>query len=288
MHLGSGEMLILGLAAGTGAVAAAHAIGTALGGDVAGLERFLMLIEFGGISALAAGEAVLVGVPILVLAGWRYWSSGFRLGLGVVAMPLALAVLVGSVKYAHVAREAGSARHAREMAEAAKLGERKRLREIAFACEGFCGFGEDSGPLVWLVGQADGVADYNAIGLMLNRNAQRSARSAWLPDPRTALEVAVDRYDTQPDLVAYLLGVSRVNHHFLVDRVTAAEIDATLLYAVRRRAGAPLMELLVGNGANPQANVDDGATALEASAWYPDGELAQAVRRALTVGMNPR
>ena len=281
-HLGGLEILVLVLAFGTGGLAAGHAIAMAIGADAAGLEPPLMLLELGGILALGEGGAVVVGVVLFGLAGLRYWHKGFRLDVSVVAMPVAIAVIVWSVKYAHEAREAGAARHAREMAEAAKLGEKQRLREIAFACHGFCGFAVDSGPLVWLAAQADSTADYNAIGLMLSQRADRNARSGWLPDRRTALEVAVDRYDAQPDLVAYLLGISRAQHHFLVAHASAAEFDATLLYAVRRRAGAPLVSLLVGNGANPNANVDGGATALEASAWYPDGELAQAVRRALS------
>lgn len=287
-HLGGVEILVLVLALGTGGLAAAYAIAMAVGAHAAGLEPPLMLLELGGILALGEGGALVVGVVLFGLAGLRYWDNGFRLDARVVAMPLAIAVIVWSVKYAHEAREAGAARHAREMAEAAEQGGKQRLREIAFACHGFCGYTEDSGPLVWLVGQADSVADYNAIGLMLNQRADRSARSGRMSDPRSALEVAVDRYDTQPDLVAYLLGISRVNHHFMVTRASVAEFDATLLYAVKRRAGAPLVSLLVGNGANPNADVDGGATALEASAWYPDGEVAQAVRRALNGGNGSR
>ena len=177
-HLGGVEILVLVLALGTGGLAAAYAIAMAVGAHAAGLEPPLMLLELGGILALGEGGALVVGVVLFGLAGLRYWDNGFRLDARVVAMPLAIAVIVWSVKYAHEAREAGAARHAREMAEAAEQGGKQRLREIAFACHGFCGYAEDSGPLVWLVGQADSVADYNAIGLMLNQRADRSARSA--------------------------------------------------------------------------------------------------------------
>ena len=121
-HLGGVEILVLVLALGTGGLAAAYAIAMAVGAHAAGLEPPLMLLELGGILALGEGGALVVGVVLFGLAGLRYWDNGFRLDARVVAMPLAIAVIVWSVKYAHEAREAGAARHAREMAEAAEQG----------------------------------------------------------------------------------------------------------------------------------------------------------------------
>lgn len=257
------QVLVVVLALFAGSVATTYALSAEFGNSVRGLEALLALLALGGHSAVAEGEAVVVGVALLALSGWRYWHNGSRLNASVVALPIALVVIAASMKYAHFAGETGMARHARQMADAVGKAERTQLRELVFACEAFCGFHLDSGPLVWLVGVADSTADYNAIGRMLTLQADRGARSSWLADRRSALEVAVDRYATEPSLAPYVLGFgSESRFYFMVPGASAEEMNAALFYAVARRAPAPLIRALVAKGASPQADVR-GSSALE-------------------------
>ncbi len=269
------QVLVVALALFAGSVAAAYALSTEFGNPTQGLEALLALIAVGGYSAIAEGEAVMVGVALLALSGWRYWHNGFRLNASVVALPIALGVIAASMKYAHFAGETGMARHARQMADAVGKAERTQLRERVFACEAFCGFHLDSGPLVWLAGVADSTADYNAIGRMLTLQADRSARSDWLADRRSALEVAVDRYATEPSLAPYVLGIgSESRFYFMVPGASAEEMDAALRYAVARHAPPSLLRMLVAKGASPQADTRGGSVPerARADADAPAGE----------------
>ena len=84
-------------------------------------------------------------------------------------------------------------------------GDRQRLREVALPV--FCGFARDSGPLVWLVGNAASDADFNAIGAMLNRGAAQRPLGLAARSPDAAGSSGLDRYATDSNLAPYLLGI---------------------------------------------------------------------------------
>lgn len=234
------------------------------------LERHIGLISYLGVTALGNPEVIWFCAVVVGLSLWRFQRRG-QLD-AVAALPLlAFAVIVLSVGYGHHVRKARPAQHAAAMRKAIEQGERKRLRELALACDWFCGFERDSGPLVWLLSQADSDADINAIGWMLRRNAVRSDVSHWLEDRRTPLEVAVDRYGSDPSLLSYLLGFDNNGRHFEVSRAPSTDRDAALIYAVRQRAALPLIRKLLRAGANPTV-AWNGTTAVDTAkrVAYPE------------------
>lgn len=249
-----GVSVLTSLLAGyAGLVTVAHWFLTVCGQDALQLETHLGLIGVAGYAAVRNGEAIWVAAVLLIVAGWRCYRRGFALDAWIVYIPAAILIVALSVWYARAAGETRSARHAEELADAVARGDRKHLREIAFACNVFCGFDRDSAPLARLVGEADSLADFNAMGLMVSRGAARNVRSGWLADRRTPLEIAVDRYEVNPALVLYLLGIGSADFHFRVARAGAADLDAALLYAIRRRASQALVRELMKHGAKEPA-----------------------------------
>lgn len=245
--------LVCALAVYAGSVALLDGVGSALGRDMSMLDKHLAVIAFAGLAALSHGEALWAALCVLGFGVYRWYRNGRRMDAAIALSFTSIALVVASMLHAVDAAERRTGLHAQALAAAVNQGDRQRLREVALGCEVFCGFARDSGPLVWLVGNAASDADFNAIGAMLNRGAPRNARSGWLPDRRTPLEAAVDRYATDSNLAPYLLGISRVNFHFTVPRASQVELDAALAHAVQTRTPQALISELLQNGARPPA-----------------------------------
>lgn len=237
-----------------GLVGLVHLGASVTGADAAALEPHLVFLGLMGLMVLEVWVLLAVAALGFGLHGaWRWHQHGFRSATFSLCIALAIVVLVEGVLYGHAASRQREKSHAKALKEAVARGDRKHLREVVFSCKQFCGYEADIGPLVWLVSQAESEADINAIGRMLERkHVPRQVRSAWLPDRRTPLEVAVDRYAAQPQLAPYLLGLTN-HHHFQVYRAAQDDVDATLLYAMKSRAPLQLVIQLVRGGANPKA-----------------------------------
>lgn len=192
----------------------------------------------------------------LGFTAWRFAQRGGWPDLWVLLPIISFAVIGASAVYADHVLKTRPGKHAEAMRAAILAGDEKRLREIAFACRLSCGFERDSGPLVWLVERVDtsavGRAGINTIGRMLTMKAARNESSAWLDDPRTPLEVAVDRYGDDPTLVFYLLGIQKFGPYFEVPSASQRDRDVTLIYAVGQHAPLALISRLLQHGANPK------------------------------------
>ena len=164
--------------------------------DMSMLDKHLAVIAFAGLAALSHGEAlewpVRAGLRRLSL----WYRNGRRMDATIALSFTSIALVVASMLHAVDAAE----RRTGPRADAGRGGEPGRSPAAARGGPGLRSLlrlrARDSGPLVWLVGNAASDADFNAIGAMLNRGAPRNARSGWLPDRRTPLEAAVDRYAT--------------------------------------------------------------------------------------------
>ncbi len=249
-----GTAILAGLlAAFAGTVSVLNVVVGLLGGNTVGLEPHLALVIVGTDRAVTDGEALWVAAALLVGAVYRWFEQGFEIDTGVILGPLAVAIIVTSGLYARAAGNARTDRHGLALAEAVRQADRKHVREVVFACKVFCGFIKDPGALVWLTDQAQERADMNAIGQALQMGANRNARSRWLPDHRTPIEVAVDRYAARPHLLSYVLGIDSSNYHFVVPRATAEQLTAAVDYALARKAAPELIERLLQSGAKPTA-----------------------------------
>lgn len=248
-------LLLCAWAAYAGTVMLLALAGHWLGRDWPALDRHLLIMALPWLAAAHDGDALYAALLAWVVGlGWWLWrgrQAGPALRAGVAA-----GLLVGlSVPVAQQAGHWRAVRHAQALAAAVQAADRRQLREQVFRCEVFCGFALDSAPLVWLTRQAVDDADDNAIGYMLAHGAARHARSPSLPDPRSALEVAVDRAAERPALAPYLLGITRLNFHFPVTRAAQGELDAALRRAIRGGAPQALIDELLGNGAQGSQGV---------------------------------
>lgn len=247
--------LVLAALAGTAyavSVTVLHIVRDAFGLDVSALEPHLAAIGLLGMALLLQGGGALIVLLLVVLvAAWRWHRRGRRASYDTAFAAMLLLLAMTSV-YANVQGLRLQGLHERALAAAIERGDRKKVREVVFACDAFCGFDRDSAALVWLVQHADSEADFNAIGRILRRGGARNVPSAWLPDRRTAVQAAVDRYRDKPRVTSYVLGIDTQAFHFPVALATQEELDAALAYALRQQGPPELVDLLRRRGAQRQ------------------------------------
>lgn len=249
------KALVVLLAAFAGLVVLGDLMLNLLGGRADALEALLGLILVVSIRFGQEGEAIWIGLVLIGISVFRWYRQGFHADVGVLLMPLSIAVIVAAAFYANFVSHHRMRDHAGALRSAVLEGKRKPLRELVFGCEMFCGFDQDPAPLIWLVAEERELADMNAIGRMIQRGASRDERSNWGDDPRTAIEVAVDRYPESPSLLPYILGLKSFSYDILVPRAPSGQLDRALAYALGRNAPGELIALLRAQGAKTEPSI---------------------------------
>lgn len=249
------------------------------------VEAHLLVLD-SALLLIRQPEVAWFCLMLLGFTAWRLARRGWWPDLWVLLPTISFAVIAVSAVYANHVLKTRPDKHADAMRTAILADDQKRLRELAFACKLSCGFERDSGPLVWLVERVDtsavGRADINTIGRMLTMKAARSEVSGWLDEPRTPLEVAIDRYVEDPTLVFYLLGVQNHGYRFEVPPAPQRDRDATLIYAVGQHAPLPLIQKLLWQGANPTTVVKK-TTALQTAERVAYSEALEGMRNGFAV-----
>jgi len=143
------------------------------------------------------------------------------------------------------------ARHARLLTEAVEKEDATLLVRTVLACHSYCNFEDDSAPLVWLTANTTSEAEQlEAIARMLQKNASRTAKSVWLKDRRSALEVAIDRYAEAPVLFRLLLGEESGYYKYTqISRLEGPDLESVFDYAVGTNAPEEVQKKLKALGA---------------------------------------